>query len=313
MLRTECRLDSAMPPITSAELIINPKSGVSDKEAVRRRLAELFAASRVEASILIAKDGAHMIELARRAARGRSQVIVAGGGDGTISSVASAIVGSDKTLGVLPLGTLNHFAQDLQIPLDLDAAAQLIMSGDVINIDVGEVNGHIFLNNSSLGLYPTIVREREKQQRLGYGKWPAFVWAALSVLRRYPFLDVRLYADGKKFASRTPFVFIGNNEYAMESFKIGRRVCLNAGKLSLYITNRTGRLGLVRLGLRALFGRLRNDKDFLAMRTDAVTIETRRKRLRVAFDGEVDILATPLHYHVRPGALRVIAPEQEKQ
>lgn len=302
-----------MPPITSAELIINAASGISDKGEVRRRLAELFSAGGVEAQISIAQNGAQIIELARRAARGRSQVIVAGGGDGTINSVASAVVGSDKILGVLPLGTLNHFAQDLQIPLDLDAAAQVIMAGDVINIDVGEVNGHIFLNNSSLGLYPTIVREREKQQRLGYGKWPAFVWAALSVLRRYPFLDVRLSADGKNFRSRTPFVFIGNNEYAMESFKIGRRVCLDAGKLSLYITHRTGRLGLVRLCLRALFARLRNDKDFLAMCTDEVTIETRHKRLRVAFDGEVDILETPLHYHVRPGALRVIVPVQEKQ
>lgn len=303
-----------MQPITSAEVIINATSGFSSKEEVRRRLAELFSAAGVEAKISIAKNGAQIIELAQRAARGGSQVIVAGGGDGTISSVASAIVGSDKTLGVLPLGTLNHFAQDLQIPLDLDAAAQVIMAGDVINIDVGEVNGRIFLNNSSLGLYPTIVRERQKQQRLGYGKWPAFVWAALSVLRRYPFLEVRLNVDGKKFSSRTPFVFIGNNEYAMESFKIGRRLCLDAGKLSLYITrHRTGRLGLVRLGLRAFFGRLRNDKDFLAMCTDEVTIETRRKRLRVAFDGEVDILETPLHYHVRPGALRVIAPVQEEQ
>jgi YegS/Rv2252/BmrU family lipid kinase len=302
-----------MPPIKSAEVIINDRSGFQDKVEVRRRLEELFAASGVAAKISIAKSGSQVAELARRSARGSSQVLVAGGGDGTISAVASAIVASDRVLGILPLGTLNHFAQDLKIPLDVENAARVIIAGHTTNIDVGEVNGHIFLNNSSLGLYPTIVSEREKQQSLGYGKWPAFAWAALTVLRRYPFLDVRLNADGKKFSRRTPFVFIGNNEYAMESFKIGRRDCLNGGRLSLYITNRMGRLGLIRIALRALLGRLRNDKDFLAMCTEEVTIETRRKHLRAAFDGEVDVLETPLHYRVRPGALRVIVPEQEKE
>jgi YegS/Rv2252/BmrU family lipid kinase len=306
-----------MPPITSVEVIINAGSGVDDKEEAHRRLQELFTDGEVKAGISVAHTGKEIDELANKAARGSSQVIVAGGGDGTINAVASAIIesGSEKILGVLPLGTLNHFAQDLRIPLDLEGATRTIIAGHTTNIDVGEVNGHIFLNNSSLGLYPTIVRERQKQQRLGHGKWRAFVWAALTVLRRYPFLDVHLNAEGKKFNRRTPFVFIGNNEYAMESFKIGGRDRLNAGQLSLYITHRTGRLGLLWLGLRGVFGRLRNDKDFLAMCTTEVTIETRRKRhrrLRVAFDGEVEMLDTPLHYRVRPGALRVIVPQKEK-
>jgi diacylglycerol kinase family enzyme len=176
---------------------------------------------------------------------------------------------------------------------------------------VGEVNGRIFLNNSSLGLYPTIVREREKQQRLGSGKWPAFVWAAVAVLRRYPFLDVRLNADGKEFRRRTPFVFIGNNEYLMERFNIGGRECLDKGQLSLYITNRTGRWGLVRLALRALFALLRKENDFLAMCTNEVTIQTRHKHLRVAFDGEVERMDTPLHYRVIPGALQVLVPHDD--
>jgi diacylglycerol kinase family enzyme len=306
-----------MPPITSVEVIINAGSGVNDKEEARRRLPELFAASGVKAGISVANTGKEIRELARKAVGSSSEVIVAGGGDGTINAVASAIIesGREKILGVLPLGTHNHFAQDLRIPLDLEGATRTIISGHTTNIDVGEVKGHIFLNNSSLGLYPTIVRERQKQQRLGHGKWRAFVWAALTVLRRYPFLDVHLNAEGKKFNRRTPFVFIGNNEYAMESFKIGGRDRLNAGQLSLYMTHRTGRLGLLWLGLRGVFGRLRNDKDFLAMCTTEVTIETRRKRhrrLRVAFDGEVEMLDTPLHYRVRPAALRVIVPQKEK-
>ncbi|HVG32731.1 MAG TPA: hypothetical protein VM911_06610, partial [Pyrinomonadaceae bacterium] len=179
----------------------------------------------------------------------------------------------------------------------------------VARVDVGEVNGRIFLNNSSLGLYPSIVRQREKQQeRLGRGKWPAFIWATLSVLRRYPFLTVRLNTDEKQMIRRTPFVFVGNNEYEMESFNVGARSCLDAGHLSLYTAQRTGRLGLLRFAIRALFGGLRDEKDFDALCTKEVWIETRRSRLRVATDGEVTVMNTPLHYRVLPGALKVLVP-----
>ena len=176
-------------------------------------------------------------------------------------------------------------------------------------MDVGEVNGRIFLNNSSLGLYPSIVRHREKQQeRLGRGKWPAFIWATLTVLRRYPFMTVRLSTDQVEMLRRTPFIFVGNNEYEMESFNVGARSCLDAGHLSLYTAQRTGRLGLLRFAIRALFGGLRDEDDFDALCTKEVFVETRRRRLRVATDGEVTVMNTPLHYRVRPGALRVLVP-----
>lgn len=300
-----------MPLIQSVKVIINARSGVSDKEEVCRRLTEIFDAAGISADISLAKTGAEVAELAREAARESWTAIVAGGGDGTINSVASAVVGTDKILGVLPLGTLNHFARDLKIPLDLESAARALVSGHPVNVDVGEVNGRIFLNNSSLGLYPTMVRERQKQLRLGSGKWPAFVWAAVTALRRYPFLHVRLMASGKSFDLKTPFVFVGNNAYVMERFNVGGRESLDKGQLCVYITTRTDRFGLVRLAWRVLFGRVRDEKDFLALLTDEAQIKTRHKRLRVAFDGEVGVVEVPLHYRVRPGALRVIVPTGE--
>ena len=251
------------------------------------------------------------LKLARRAVHGDAATIVAGGGDGTVNAVASTLIGTDKALGVLPLGTFNHFAKDLKIPLDLIAAARTVIANHTIQVDVGDVNGHIFINNSSLGLYPSLVRKREQRQRLGHGKWPAFVWAAFSVMRRYPFIDVRLNADGREISTRTPFVFIGNNEYEMESFNIGRRARLDAGQLSLYFSHRTGRLGLVVLGLRALLGRVDRTKEFVAMATTEVSIETKRSRIRVSTDGEVTMMHPPLHYRLRPGALRVIVPSRD--
>jgi len=127
-------------------------------------------------------------------------------------------------------------------------------------------------------------------------------------MRRYPFLDVRLNADGREISSRTPFVFVGNNKYEMESFNIGTRARLDAGLLSLYFSHRTQRFGLVRLGLRALFGRVEKAEEFVAMCTAEVSIETRRSHIRVATDGEVTIMRPPLRYRVRPGGLRVIVP-----
>jgi diacylglycerol kinase family enzyme len=294
--------------------IINASSGANDKEQIRERLADVFASNGVDARVSIVESGSEVVELARRAMRDGTQRIVAGGGDGTISAVASVLVGTNRTLGILPLGTLNHFAKDLHIPLDLEDAARVCLEGEAVQVDVGEVNGRIFLNNSSLGLYPSIVRRREKQQeRLGRGKWPAFIWAGLMMLRRYPFLDVRLSTDNRDLVRRTPFVFIGNNEYEMENFNVGARGCLDKGQLSLYVAQRTGRLGLLRFAWRALFGGLRNEKDFDALCCTQIWVETRRRRLHVATDGEVTIMSTPLHYRVRPGALRVLAPQRRDE
>ena len=294
------------------EVIVNASSGAGGNGGLEERLNELFARDDLDSHILLAHSGHEILKLAKRAALGDADIVVAGGGDGTINSVTSQLLNTKKTLGVLPLGTMNHFAKDLHIPLELEAAVETIIEGHVIKVDLGQVNDHIFVNNSSLGLYPSIVRERAKQQRLGWGKWPAYVWAAVAVLRRYPFLDIHLDVDGKALSSRTPFVFIGNNEYEMETLNIGGRSCLDAGELSLYVTNRTGRLGLIRLAWCALFGGLRQEKDFLAMCTKEIWIETKHKRIRVALDGEVTILEPPLHYQVLPGRLRVLTPENSQ-
>ena len=296
-----------------AEILVNAAAGGNFDESLERRLTEILSRAGATARITVASTVNEIAKLARAAASGDANLVVAGGGDGTVNLIASAVAGTGKIFGVLPLGTLNHFAKDLRIPLEFEAAAQNLLSGTTAEIDVAEVNGRIFLNNSSLGLYPTLVHEREKHERLGSGKGPAFVWAAIAAFRRYPFLNVRLEVEGKVLARRTPFVFVGNNEYAMELFSIGTRQRLNGGHLSLYITSRTGRAGLLRLALRALLGNLRGDKDFLALRAANITIDTTSGFARVALDGEVDVLRTPLEYRVRPKALKVIVPAAEEE
>ena len=291
-------------------VIINAGAGIGYCGQWSAELAAKFKAFDFEPTIVLASSGAELIASATEAREQGAAIVVAGGGDGTINAVASMLVDSKVTLGVLPLGTLNHFAKDLGIPLTLDLAIANLAQGQAVRVDVGEVNGRIFLNNSSLGLYPDIVRDREKQQRrLGRGKWLALGWATMTALRRLSFLSVRLIVNGERRAWRAPFVFIGNNEYVMQGFNIGERRRLDGATLSLYVAQRPGRLGLLRLALRALFGRLAQANDFDMLLTTEMDIVTRHKRLRVATDGEVTVMATPLHYRIRPGALAVIVPE----
>ncbi len=292
------------------EVIINQGSGAdSGEDDIKTQVEKAFKANNLTANISVAKNGEDLMKLAERAAKSDAQIIIAGGGDGTVSGVASKIVGTGKTFGVLPLGTLNHFSKDLNIPPDLVEAVSVIAENNTLEIDVGEVNEQTFVNNSSIGLYPKIVRQREKQQRLGRGKWAAAFWAATSVLRRYPFLHIKLQMDGREIERKTPFVFIGNNEYEMDFLNIGTRRCLDRGKLSVYLLHRTGRFGLLMLALRSLFGIMHRAKDFETFCTDEITIDTHHKTLPVAFDGEVTLMQTPLCYRIRPQCLRVIVPK----
>jgi len=290
-------------------VIVNAGSGGGNDQALVDRLAAHFRDAGLHAEIELAHGGEEIATAVGNAVARRPRLIVAGGGDGTVSTVAATLVDTGVVFGVLPLGTLNHFAKDLGIPLELADAVAVLAHGKAAPVDVGEVNGRIFVNNSGLGLYPDIVRDRERQQkRLGRGKWPAFAWAMLSALRRYPFLGVTLVVDGKEVLRRTPFVFIGNNEYLMEGFAIGERSGMDDGLLSLYVAQRPGRWRLLQLALRALTGKLRQARDFDAVLATDIVVQSKKKRLRVATDGEVSVMTPPLHYRVRPASLIVMRP-----
>lgn len=290
-------------------VLLNRTSGGNEAREIPNRIRRAFGAAGAEADVRIAGDGEEFVALAREAAAGDCAAVVAAGGDGSVGSAASVLVKTDKPLGVLPLGTLNHFSKDLGIPLDLDEAARTIVQGRVARIDVGEVNGRIFVNNSGIGLYPRIVHRREQhREKLGWGKWPAFVWATLHALHRHRSLDVVLAAEGHEIRRRTPFVFIGNNFYEMEGFDIGTRERLDRGELSAYLAPGAKPADFILFALRALLGRLRGARGFEVLRTTELRIETPGDRVRVATDGEISIFSTPLRYRVLAGALSVIVP-----
>ena len=295
-------MDGALP------VIVNARAGGGLSDEAIAKLVQAFGKVGAKVEVLLPATGAEVPAIARRASDAGHGVVVAAGGDGTVSAVAGALAGTPSALGVVALGTLNHFARDLGMPLDVDEAAKAIVHGRELRIDVAEVNGRVFVNNSSIGLYPTFVLHRKQKERLGSGRMQAFAWALLRVIARYPLLDLRLCLEKAVDVRRTPLVFIGNNVYGMEGFDIGKRERLDAARLCIYVTQRRSRFALFALAARALVGRIRQANDFEALTAQQVTIASRHRRLAVSTDGEVSIMEMPLEYAVRPGALAVRLP-----
>lgn len=297
---------------SAVPVILNRSSGGTEDLEVIDSIREAFRGEGAEADVRTVAGGEELVALARTIASGDSSVVVGAGGDGTISSLASVLAQEGKTLGVLPLGTLNHFAKDLRIPLDLEGAVHNVVHGAEAEVDLGEVNGRIFVNNSSLGLYPRIVRHREeRRQKLGWGKWPAFVWATLHTMHRHRPIDVTLVVDGHEVRNETPFVFVGNNFYEMEGFNVGQRERLDRGELSVYMAPGARPIDLVAFAFLALIGQLRDTGRFEVLRTTELQIAPRTDPVRVATDGELAMLQAPLRYRILPRALRVIVPGEE--
>jgi diacylglycerol kinase family enzyme len=294
-------------------VILNAKGGsvVGRDGETRDQIASAFIAHGIDAEVILTSGGsmAHIAHEQAGLGAGAPFSIVAGGGDGTVRTVAQELAGSPIALGILPLGTLNHFARDLGLPLDIPGAVSIIAGGVIAATDAAEVNGRIFVNNSSIGLYPTMVRARERLLRHGrLRKWLAMAFALLKILRRP--VARRLTIEAADFVTpyRTPFAFIGNNVYDMTLPGLGRRATLSGGELCLFVAKPRGPLGLVGMLVRAALGRLDQAGDFERHRVQTVTIHSKHRRLTIALDGELCRLRTPLRYHARPAALRVLVP-----
>ncbi|HZN11051.1 MAG TPA: diacylglycerol kinase family protein [Blastocatellia bacterium] len=278
--------------------------------AQREEIAVAFASRGVECAIDLCPSPRGLARRVRAAVTAGADVVAAGGGDGTVGTVADLLAGSEVALGVLPLGTLNHFARDVGIPLELSGAVEVICRGATRRVDVGEVNGRCFINNSSLGAYPEMVRFRERW-RPRLGKWPALLLGGLAVLFRFPVLKLGVEVGGERRRRYLSLLFVGNNAYQLEWPALGTRARLDEGCLSLWLLGGTSRLRLLRSVFRLLRGRGWLAPEVEASRPESLTVTSRRRLLRVAVDGEVLRLRPPLNYRIRPLALRVCVPGEK--
>lgn len=295
-------------------LLVNAKAGKTDRAACEERAREIQAAFKavgVDSEIFLCEP-ARLTRTAQQLAAQPFDVVCAAGGDGTVSAVAAGLAGTEMPLAVLPLGTLNHFAKDLAMPLEIADACRAIADGIEERVDVGEVNGRVFINNSSIGLYPeaVIVRDVERKQR-GWSKFPAMLLACLRVLWRFPLLAVAVQTPEQSIVTRTPFVFFGNNEYTTSLLSLGKREALDQGKLCIHTVRAKSRAKMFWLMVRAMFGKPEEIRDFEAQCVTEAAVRCKKRHLVVALDGEVLHMRSPLYYRIRPAALIVRRPSRE--
>jgi diacylglycerol kinase family enzyme len=291
--------------MTSALLVIyNPRSGNAH---LLDDIKNAFAERGVTPEYLPVTSK-HLQHRLNKAGRTRGAVVVAVGGDGTVNSVVAQLYGTSCALGIIPAGTLNHFAKELRIPLDLTQAIEVVLKGIHKQVDVGTVNKHVFVNNSSIGLYPRSLRTRDAYNS-HIGKWPAAALGLVRAVINPRHYQVEITIGGRVETHRTPFVFIGNNQYKRSQPDFGGRAALDTGKLAVYVIKASSPLAIIRMFAHALFTKKRSTEDFAVYLTNACTIRTRHHRhLQVACDGEVRRIATPLHYASAHKSLRVIVP-----
>ena len=294
------------PAILSPTCILNGHS-VHVEEA-KAHIARIAAEVGAEVQVVVTKRGDDISASVGRALDERRHPIVAGGGDGTVNAVAGKLVDTDTPLGVLPMGTLNHFAKDAGVPLNLQDAVRNLFTGQIAKVDVGEVNGRVFVNNSGVGFYPHFVRQREEQEKHGHKKRVAFMLALRAVIRHYFRLRMKVHMDqGEALEHVTPFLFVGNNRYQTSGAHIGTRSKLDSGRLWVCTAPTSGRRNVISVAMRTLAGRA-TDQELNAFETEELWVEPGTVRVNVSTDGEVSIMDAPLHYKIRPHSLGVVVP-----
>ncbi|MEX2402817.1 MAG: diacylglycerol kinase family protein [Balneolales bacterium] len=291
--------------------VINDASGTLSPRQAENRLEEIkrHLKARVSHGCLAIVPGGQVRREIERLRDLGVNVLIVGGGDGTISTAASLLADTEIALAVLALGTKNHFARDLGIPTGPVEAIGLLDQLNVQQIDLGEVNGHLFINNATLGLYPKIVEQREeKRQKPGWRKWSAQIAAALIVLWRIPKIRLTVEEKDGRTGYKTPFLFVGNNEYQGRLMFDSHRSTLSGGNLWLCAAHASGMMSLLhmawQLRTRGIQGIVNIETRFLK----EVTIYSMRRRERVAVDGENLKIETPLRFNIRRKSLRVVVP-----
>lgn len=275
-------------------VVYNPRSGSA---LPIRELKDAFIKRGHIIEKLVPLDGSLRRRLRPFIAAGETIAVV--GGDGSINSVAQLVIETKAVLAPLPGGTLNHFTKDLGVPQNLNEAIGRLDNSKVHPVDVASVNGTLFLNNSSMGLYPSSLAVRSRLENK-WGKWPAAIVAAFRTL--IYFRTHQLLIDGKEI--RTPFVFVGNNIYRLDKLGVVERKEINQGVLSVFVAKTVSRWALLKIALFSLVGKAHTLNEFDAYKTTSLQVQARRP-LSVSYDGEVGIMSSRVEYKVRPRSLRM--------
>ncbi|HEX5411931.1 MAG TPA: diacylglycerol kinase family protein [Terriglobia bacterium] len=303
-----------MPPSTQtseALVILNTGSGKQQAGALVDRLRAVARAAGKPCSFWVAKGAKGIARAAATANEGRYQRVIAAGGDGTLSAIASALVGTGKEFAAVPLGTFNYFARETGLPLEPDAAFEYALQGKARPVSIGELNGKPFLNNASVGLYPKVLEVREHTyRRFGRSRLAAY-WSVLQVLARFNvnFAAELSMADAPPMRIRTPMIFVGRNAHQLEEFRLPGGECVDNDTLAAYVLPAAGRAALLATATRLLMGKTRPGEDVRMFCAQELQVRLAGHRWTAAIDGERVRVSSPLNLRIRRNALLAVVPE----
>lgn len=302
-------------PLTGQEplfIVLNTGSGRGDAQALQDTIRRVLDEAGRRYQLMPVDDPSQLTETARAAvvqARQAQGIVVAAGGDGTLNAVASQVLGRGVPFGILPQGTFNYFGRRYGISQDTEPALRSLLAGELRPVQVGLLNGRLFLVNASLGLYPQLLEDREAyKQRFGRSRLVA-LWSGLVTLLRAPRqLSLRLEYEGRARDLRSPTLVVGNNRLQLEHIGIDATE-LDRNRLVAMASRPVGTLALYGLLLRGLFSRLGDAEHVISFAFDRLTVSIRgRHRIKVAMDGEISWMDTPLEFEVSDTPLPLVVP-----
>ncbi|WP_342641208.1 diacylglycerol/lipid kinase family protein [Rhodoligotrophos ferricapiens] len=278
---------------------------------IRELLADMIASAPGRPELLFI-DCAELERILQQVKQsGEDDVVIVGGGDGTASTAAGILAGSRTTLGVLPLGTMNLLCRASGIPLDITAAASALLTGRSEPIDLGSVNGRVFVHHVSLGLHPKLVSLRNAR---GYRSRVEKMWASLlswfQVVRQPPTISVQVVAGQgrRRLRMRTPALIVTNNRFRREVGSLPQPERLDGGTLELHLAKSDRTLDVINMSLAALTGRWDDAALFETIESADCKVTLYRRRVPASVDGELLDLSTPLMFRSMPGALQLLRP-----
>ncbi|AUA59646.1 Putative lipid kinase BmrU [Achromobacter spanius] len=293
-------------------IVLNTGSGRGDAQVLQDTIRGILDEAGRRYTLMAVDDPIHLTETAQAAvkrAQDEQGVVIAAGGDGTLNAVAATVLGKGVPFGILPQGTFNYFGRTYGISQDTDVALRGFLQGHIEPVRVGQLNGRLFLVNASLGLYPTLLEDREAyKQRFGRSRMVA-LWSGLITLLRAPRqLRLQLEEEGVVRDLRTPTLVVGNNKLQLEHVGIESSE-LERDRLVAMTVKPVGTLALYGLLVRGLFSRLGEAEHVISFGFDRMRVRIRgRNRVKVAMDGEISWMSTPLEFKVADEKLPLVVP-----
>jgi len=309
-----------MPPPDDRQrpffVVLNRRSGSGDAAATEQAIRGALDRAGQPYRLFGARHPRELGVLAAQAvaaARAQGGVVVVAGGDGSINAVAQAVLPSGLPLGVLPEGTFNFFGRCHGLPEgDPGAGVRGLLDARETAVPVGMVNDRVFLVNASLGLYPELLERREQdKRRFGRHRLVALLSGLRALLGNYPDLRLSLCEDGRTQVKRSTTLVVGDNRLQLESIGIPQADAVTRGALVGIVLPPLARWRMIAAAIRGLCGHLGDVEkvDSFAF-TELEVALPRRRRIKLAVDGEIIRLALPLHFRVAPQPLRLLVPRQ---